>query len=87
MDEKCNGCDLSVVALRLCLATERLTRGQMAGRTVTSTSGIKDDLTHAGATWVDRPVVTDRHIVSARRPPDLPAFGGAMIDDLDRNPA
>jgi protease I len=58
----------------------------MAGRTVTSTPGIKDDLTNAGATWVDRAVVTDGHIVSARRPPDLPAFGGAIIDFLSDHP-
>lgn len=45
-----------------------------AGFTMTSTPGIKDDLEHAGAIWVDREVVVDRHIVSGRRPPDLPAF-------------
>jgi hypothetical protein len=63
-----------------------ISAGIMAGRTVTSTPGIKDDLTNAGATWVDRAVVTDGHIISARRPPDLPAFGGAMIDFLSNNP-
>lgn len=44
------------------------------GFTMTSTPGIKDDLENAGAIWVDREVVVDRHIVSGRRPPDLPAF-------------
>ena len=63
-----------------------ISAGIISGRTVTSTPGIKDDLTNAGATWVDRAVVTDGHIVSARRPPDLPAFGGAMIDYLSKNP-
>jgi protease I len=61
-----------------------ISAGIMNGRTVTSTPGIKDDLTNAGATWIDRAVVTDGHIVSARRPPDLPAFGGAMIDYLSK---
>lgn len=44
------------------------------GFTMTSTPGIKDDLIHAGATWVDKPAVADRNIVSARRPPDLPDY-------------
>lgn len=44
------------------------------GYTMTSTPGIKDDLENAGAIWVDQEVVVDRHIVSGRRPPDLPMF-------------
>lgn len=44
------------------------------GYTMTSTPGIKDDLEHAGAKWVDQEVVVDRNIVSGRRPPDLPAM-------------
>lgn len=53
--------------------------GILKGRTVTSTPGIKDDLTNAGATWLDQPVVLDRNLISARRPPDLPAFGEAIV--------
>ena len=49
------------------------------GFTVTSTPGIKDDLIHAGAKWVDEPAVTDRNIVSARRPPDLPDYMRAYL--------
>ncbi len=49
---------------------------------MTSTPGIKDDLENAGATWVDEEVVVDRHIVSGRRPPDLPAFTKAFVDVL-----
>ncbi|MEI7027848.1 type 1 glutamine amidotransferase domain-containing protein [Paenibacillus sp. y28] len=44
------------------------------GYTMTSTPGIKDDLENAGAIWVDEEAVVDRHIVSGRRPPDLPAM-------------
>lgn len=51
----------------------------LRGRRVTSTPGIRDDLENAGATWVDEPVVIDGHIVSARRPPDLPAYGAALV--------
>ncbi len=56
-----------------------ISAGIMKGRTVTSTPGIRDDLVNAGATWVDREVVEDGHIISARRPPDLPAFGAALV--------
>ncbi len=52
------------------------------GFTMTSTPGIKDDLENAGATWVDEEVVVDRHIVSGRRPPDLPAFTLAFVELL-----
>ena len=49
------------------------------GYRMTSTPGIKDDLIHAGAEWVDEPAVTDRTIVSAQRPPDLPAYMRAFL--------
>lgn len=51
---------------------------------MTSTPGIKDDLTNAGATWIDAPVVVDRHHISSRRPPDLPAFGEKIVEFLSR---
>ncbi|MCH8474487.1 MAG: type 1 glutamine amidotransferase [Opitutales bacterium] len=63
-----------------------ISAGIMKGRTVTSTPGIKDDLTNAGATWVDQATVVDGHILSARRPPDLPAFGRAIINYLAETP-
>ncbi|MCI3921494.1 type 1 glutamine amidotransferase [Paenibacillus sp. TRM 82003] len=50
------------------------------GRKVTSTPGIRDDMENAGATWFDEPVVVDGHIVSSRRPPDLPPYGKAFCD-------
>ncbi|MGF1452476.1 MAG: type 1 glutamine amidotransferase domain-containing protein [Opitutales bacterium] len=56
--------------------------GILRERTVTSTPGIKDDLINAGATWKDEPVVIDGNLVSARRPPDLPAFGAALVAAL-----
>lgn len=51
----------------------------VAGRTVTSTPGIRDDLENAGAIWRDEPVVIDGNFITARRPPDLPAFGAAIV--------
>lgn len=54
----------------------------LKGRTVTSTPGIKDDMTNAGATWVDEAVVVDGHLISSRRPPDLPPYMKAFADKL-----
>lgn len=51
-----------------------ISAGILNGKTVTSTPGIKDDMTNAGAIWVDEPSVVDGNIISARRPPDLPAY-------------
>lgn len=56
----------------------------LQGRKVTSTPGIKDDMTNAGATWVDTPVITDGHIVSSRRPPDLPDYMREFIAVLEK---
>ena len=60
-----------------------ISAGIVRGRTLTSTVGIRDDVVNAGAIWVDRPVVTDGNIVSARVPKDLPAFGVAMLEVLE----
>ncbi len=49
------------------------------GVNVTSTPGIKDDMTNAGATWHDQACVVDGHIISSRRPPDLPDYLKAII--------
>jgi protease I len=54
----------------------------LQGKTVTSTPGIRDDMENAGATWVDEAVVVDGHIVSSRRPPDLPPYVKAFADVL-----
>lgn len=59
-----------------------ISAGILRGRKVTSTPGIKDDLTNAGAEWYDEAVVIDGHLISSRRPPDLPAFGKALVDYL-----
>lgn len=46
----------------------------LEGRKVTSTPGIKHDLMHAGANWVNEAAVVDGNLISARRPPDLPVY-------------
>jgi protease I len=48
-------------------------------KSVTSVSAIKDDLVHAGASWVDQEVVVDGNLITSRTPDDLPAFMRAII--------
>ncbi|MCK6257122.1 type 1 glutamine amidotransferase [Fictibacillus sp. KIGAM418] len=54
----------------------------LQGKKVTSTPGIKDDMENAGAVWLDEAVVVDGHLVSSRRPPDLPPYVKAFADVL-----
>ena len=61
-----------------------ISAGIVRGFRCTSTPGIRDDLINAGALWFDEPVVCDRHMVSSRRPDDLPQFCRAIIEFLDR---
>ncbi|MBU0729031.1 MAG: type 1 glutamine amidotransferase [Proteobacteria bacterium] len=51
----------------------------LQGRTVTCFFAIKDDVVHAGATFVDEAVVVDGKLVTSRTPDDLPAFLRAII--------
>ena len=54
----------------------------LQGKKVTSTPGIRDDMENAGAVWLDEPVVVDGHLISSRRPPDLPPYAKAFADAL-----
>lgn len=56
--------------------------GVLKGKKVTSTPAIKDDMTNAGATWVDEETVVDGHIISSRRPTDMPTYVKAYADKL-----
>ena len=56
--------------------------GVIEGKTLTSTSAIKDDLINAGAVWVDEEVVVDKKLVTSRSPRDLPAFLKEIIQEL-----
>jgi protease I len=61
--------------------------GILKGRTMTCTVGIRDDVMNAGATYVDEPVVVDGNLVTARRPPDLPQYGAALVNALSSSSA
>lgn len=51
----------------------------LQGKKVTSTPGIKDDMKNAGSVWSDEPVVVDGHLISSRRPPDIPEYGRELV--------
>lgn len=52
------------------------------GRRVTSWPSIRTDLENAGAEWEDREVVVDGNIITSRKPDDLDAFTGAILERL-----
>lgn len=52
--------------------------GLAAGRTMTGVEGIKDEITAAGAIYVDREVMIDGNFITSRLPKDLPEFSIAV---------
>lgn len=56
--------------------------GGVRGRKVTSWPSLQSDLRNAGAEWVDQEVVTDRGLVTSRKPDDIPAFNRKMIEEF-----
>jgi protease I len=52
------------------------------GRTLTSYPSVKKDLINAGANWVDQAVVTDRGLVTSRKPDDIPEFNQKIIEEF-----
>ncbi len=55
----------------------------VAGRRLTSWPSIRTDLANAGADVVDQEVVTDRNLITSRKPDDIPAFNRAVIAALE----
>ena len=56
--------------------------GVVRGRKMTSWPSLQSDLRTAGAEWVDQEVVTDRGLVTSRKPDDIPAFNRKMIEEF-----
>lgn len=54
----------------------------LKGRKATSFHSIRKDIENAGATWVDKEVVTDQGIITSRSPQDLPAFVKKIIEEV-----
>ncbi|MCG5076072.1 type 1 glutamine amidotransferase domain-containing protein [Paraburkholderia tagetis] len=61
--------------------------GIVSGRTMTSWPSLQDDIRNAGGTWVDSRVVRDGHLVTSRKPDDLPAFNAELIACLSSTAA
>lgn len=56
--------------------------GVAKGRRLTSWPSLQQDLRNAGAEWTDAPVVVDGHLVTSRKPDDIPAFDKALFEEL-----
>lgn len=56
--------------------------GAIRGKQATCFFAIKDDVVNAGAAFIDAEVVRDGHIITSRKPDDLPAFVAALLTAL-----
>ena len=56
--------------------------GIVKGRTITSWPSLRTDIENAGGKWVDKEVVVDAGLVSSRKPADLPAFCGKIVEEF-----
>jgi protease I len=61
-----------------------ISAGAIAGRTVTCWPSIAIDVKNAGGLYVDRPVVEDRGVFTARKIDDVEAFVRALADSVPR---
>ena len=61
--------------------------GSAEGRRIAAWPSLKTDLRNAGAEWIDEEVVLDGHMVSSRKPDDIPAFNREMIKLFGRQRA
>ena len=52
------------------------------GKKATCFMAIKDDIINAGADYVDAECVVDGHLITSRKPDDLPAFCTAILKAL-----
>ena len=53
------------------------------GRRVTSWPSLRTDVRNAGGDWVDEAVVVDGNLITSRRPDDIPAFNGALLEAVN----
>jgi protease I len=58
--------------------------GVLKGRKATCVAAIKDDVSNAGADYIDEPVVVDGNLVTSRTPVDLPVWLPAIISVLEK---
>ncbi len=53
--------------------------GAVKGKQMTSWPSLKNDLSNAGARWVDHEAVVDGQLLTSRNPKDIPAFNREMV--------
>ena len=53
------------------------------GKRLTSWPSLQTDIRNAGGEWVDEKVVVDGNLITSRKPSDLPAFNGALLEAVD----
>ena len=53
------------------------------GRRLTSWPSLQTDVRNAGGDWVDEQVVVDGNLITSRKPDDLPAFNGALLEAVN----
>lgn len=53
------------------------------GRTISPWPSIRTDLRNAGANIVDEEVAVDGHLITSRKPDDIPAFTAALIAAIE----
>jgi deglycase len=59
-----------------------ISAGIVAGHRATGSTGIKDDLLNAGATWVDEPAFRDGNLVYGRVVEDIPRWCAVLVDAI-----
>lgn len=59
-----------------------ISAGLVRGKRATSVAAIRDDMTNAGAEWVDEPCVVDGQLITARVPDDLPVFLSTILNEI-----
>lgn len=62
-----------------------ISAGVVRGRRLTGYRSIKDDLTNAGALYLDESVVIDGHLITSRGPADLPVWMKAFVEEVRRS--
>jgi protease I len=53
------------------------------GRQLTSWPSLQTDIRNAGGHWLDERVVVDGNLITSRKPDDLPAFVGALLEAVN----
>ena len=56
--------------------------GVVRGKRLTSWPSLQTDIRNAGGEWVNEPAVVHGNLITSRKPDDIPAFNGALLEAL-----